>query len=120
MHAGEFLQASHSPKSEHGSLPSPEREVRVLRSVVLVATDLLAVLVSNILHRSTVRWASVCDDDLSISVSFHRFPEEFQCSGLIALLCDEALQDFALMINGAPKVMPYHPLTSDTQFHAQP
>ena len=54
MHAGELLQTSRAPKPEHSSLFSPEGEVRILRAVVLVATDLLAVLVADVFHCGAV------------------------------------------------------------------
>lgn len=73
MHGGELLQTSHSSKPEHGALSSPEGEVRVFCPIVLVAADLLATFVPDILHRSAVGRAAVRDDDLRIDVSFHCF-----------------------------------------------
>ena len=89
MHGGEFLQASHSPEAEHCSFPPSEGEVRVSRSVVLVATDLLAVDVADFLHRSAVGRASVRDNYLRIAVTLHCFFEEFQCSSFVASFGDE-------------------------------
>ena len=73
MHAGELLQTSRAPKPEHSSLFSPEGEVRILRSVVLVATDLLAVLVADVFHCGAVGWAPIGDYDAWIAISFHCF-----------------------------------------------
>ena len=50
MHGGEFLQTSHSSKLEHRSLSSPEGEEGIFRPVILMATDLLAVSISNLFH----------------------------------------------------------------------
>jgi hypothetical protein len=50
----EFLQIAHPSKSRHGPLSSSEGQVRVFRSVVQVATDLLAVLVPDLFHGSSV------------------------------------------------------------------
>ena len=69
MYGGELLETSHSPKPEHRPLPSPKGEVGVLRSVVLVATDLLAVFVSNLFHCRAIRGAAISHYDLRVAVS---------------------------------------------------
>ena len=38
-----------------------------------------------------IRAKLVRDDDLSLAVLLHGFSHEFQCTGLIASLCDEKL-----------------------------
>ena len=102
MHTGEFLQASHSPETKHCTFSSSEGEVRVFRPVVLVATDPLAVFISNLFHCGAIRRASVCDDDLRISVSFHCFLQKFQGSSLVAFLGDDGFQEFSFMIDRSP------------------
>ena len=49
--------------------------------------------------------APVSHNYLRIAIPFHGFSHEFQCRGLIARLRNERLQNFALMIDSAPKVM---------------
>ena len=105
MHGGEFLQASHSPETKHCTLSSSEGEVRVFRSVVRVATDLLAVLVADLVHGCAIRWAAVGDNHLRIAVSLHCFLQEFQGGGFVAPFRDIGFQYFAFVINGAPEIM---------------
>ena len=109
MYGGELLQTSHSPKPEHSAFSSPEGEMGILGPIVHMATDLLAVFISNLFHCGAIRRASICDDDLRIPVSFHCFLQEFQGSSLVAFLGDEAFQHFALMIDGTPEIVGFAP-----------
>jgi len=70
-----------------------------------MATDLLAVDISNLFHGCAIRRTTICDDDLRIAVSFHCFVQEFQCSSLVASLGDIAFQYFAFVVDGAPEIM---------------
>ena len=77
----------------------------ILCSIVEMANDLLAVNHSNLLHGSTIRPQSVSNDCLGYTVSLHGFLQKPECSGLITGFGDIALQDFILMIDGAPEVV---------------
>ena len=70
MYAGEFLQAPHASKSERGSLSWWEGEVGVFRSIIHVATVLLAAFVSNLFHHGIVGGTPVGDDHLPVVLAF--------------------------------------------------
>src|SRR6056297_880336 len=106
MDGGEFLQTSHAPEPEHRPLPSSERQVRVLRSVVRPASGFLPIRRTQVLQRRAVGAQLVCHENLYATVLIHRFSEEFQSRLLVPGLRDEALQDLALVIDSPPKVMP--------------
>lgn len=79
--------------------------MRVFCSVVQVATDFLAVFVSDLFHGGAIRAKSVSDDHSRCPVSFHRFLHKGKCRLLIPGLSDVAFQYFTFVIDGAPEVM---------------
>ena len=50
----EFLQVRHSPESRHSSFSPSKGQVAVLGPVVEMATDLLAVFISDLSHSGAV------------------------------------------------------------------
>jgi hypothetical protein len=70
-----------------------------------MATSFLARLISDDLHRGPIGRASVRDDNMRIAVPLHCFLEEFQRSSLIPLFRDIGFQDFAFVVDSAPKIM---------------
>jgi len=101
----ELLQTSRSSEAEHGSLSSSKRQVRILGSIVQPTTCLLAICVADDLHGSAVRPQKISHDDMWSTISFHCFPEEFQCRFAIPALGDIAFKHFALVINGPPEIV---------------
>ena len=73
MHGDEFLKTSHASKPKHSAFSPSEGEVRIFCSVVLVATDLLAVLVPDFVHGCAIGRAAVGDDELRVAIPFHSF-----------------------------------------------
>jgi hypothetical protein len=69
----------------------------------------LATLVPDDLHCGTIGRTSVRHNDVGITVSLHCFLEEFQRSSLIPLLRDIGFQDFAFVVDSAPKIMALSP-----------
>ena len=75
----EFLQVRHSPEPGHRSLSSPERQVAILRPIIKMATDLLAVDISNVFHRGAIRPEPIRHDGSRCAVALHGFSQEPQC-----------------------------------------
>lgn len=101
----ELLQTSHAPEPQHRALPSSEGKMRVLGPIVGPPRDLAIIATAEVLQGSPVGAQLVCDDCLRAPVTTHGFLQEFQCSLTIPALRDVALEDFSLMIDGAPEVM---------------
>jgi len=70
-----------------------------------MSTGFLACLIADDLHRGPIGRASVRDDYAWITVSLHCFLEEFQRSSLIPLFRDIGFQDFAFVVDSAPKMV---------------
>ena len=62
MGRDEFLQVGHSPETRHRTLSSPERQVRILGSIVEMSADLLATDISDVLHCGAVGSKPISDD----------------------------------------------------------
>src|SRR6056297_2243372 len=99
---GEFLKTSHPPEPEHRPLPSSERQMRILCPVVQPATRLLPICHTKVLHGRAVGAQLIRHVAIARTMPAHRFLEEFQCGLFISCLRHEALEDFSLMIDGAP------------------
>ena len=72
------LKLAHPSKSRHRPLPSSERQVAVLSSVVEVTADLLAVLGPDGFHRGPIGSKPVSDDGAGRAASHHRFLQKRQ------------------------------------------
>jgi hypothetical protein len=79
--------------------------VGILHSIIQPAAASLQFLSSHILQCGFVSRISICHQRFWLTVFPHQFPEEFQCCSLVSSLRDNAFQDFALMINGAPQIV---------------
>jgi hypothetical protein len=79
--------------------------VRILGPVVEMTTGFLARLISNHLYRGPIGGAFVRHHGIRISISPHCFLQEFQRSSLIPLLRDIGFQDFAFVVDSAPKIV---------------
>ena len=77
----------------------------VLRPIIQMATDLLAVFVSDLFHCGAIGPKSVGNDGFWSPVSFHRFFQKDKRRLLVPGLGDVALQDFSFMIDGSPQVV---------------
>ncbi len=105
MDGGEFLQVSHPPEAGHGAFSSSEGQVGIIGTIVQPAPGLLPIGVSDLLHGGAVGAQLVGDDLFRTTVTFHQFPEEFQCRLAIAALGDQGFEDLALVIDGSPHVI---------------
>ena len=101
----EFLEVRHSPEPRHRSLSSSEGQVAVLGPVVEMATDVLAVFVSDLFHGGAIRSKSIGGDEPRCSIPFHGFLQKCKCRLLIPGFGDVAFQHFTFVIDGAPEVM---------------
>ena len=77
----------------------------ILRSVIEMPTDLLAVMHSNLFHCRAIGPKSVSDHRFRCSVSLHGFLQKPKRGRLIPGFGDVAFQHFALVIDGAPEIM---------------
>ena len=105
MGRSEFLQVAHPSKSRHRPLSSPKRQMTVFDSVVEMTTDLLAVPVSNLLHRGPIGAKSICDDAFRSAISLHGFLQKGKYRLLIPGFGHIRFQHFAFMIDGPPEIM---------------
>ena len=80
--------------------------MQILNPVFQPATGFLPACGTDLSQSRTVRAQKVRNDYLRATVLTHRFLKEFQCGLLVACLRDKAFEDFALMINGTPKIVP--------------
>ena len=105
MYRNEFLQTLHLPEFQHRAFLSSEWEVRIFGAIVDPPPGFLPAFVADYLHRSAIRSELVRYYDLRIAISLHGFSQEFQGSSLVASLGNETFQNFAFVIDGAPKVV---------------
>jgi len=102
----EFLQCSHAPEAEHRPLPSSERLMRILGTIVHPAASLLPVANAELAKRGTVGAQTVGNEFIGVAMALQRFPQEFQGRLLVARLRHEALEHFAFVVDGTPEGMP--------------
>ena len=105
MNGREFLKRSHLPKPLHCPFASPEGLVRVFRLIVQPTACLLARSVADRSQRCPVGAKLVGDDGFRSAMSFHRFAQKPQRCLAIAALGDIGLEDFALLVDGASKIV---------------
>ena len=74
--------------------------------VVEPAAHLPTIKISQLSHRDGIGSQAVGDDLVRPTVALQRLLHERQSRSFVALLCDEALQDLAFVIDRAPQVMP--------------
>lgn len=70
---GEFLQTSHLPEAQHRPLPSSERQVRILNTVIPPAPRFLAMNGADFAQRSTLGPEFVGHDYLGMAMFAHCF-----------------------------------------------
>src|SRR3984957_13574055 len=78
--------------------------MRILRPIVEAATDLMPIGCANFFHHRGIRTKPVGDDLLRSAVLLHDPLEKFQRRSLVPPRGDHRLQDFAFMVDGAPKI----------------
>lgn len=105
MKGCKFLQTFHSPKPQHSPLSSSKWLMRILSTIVQPSTTLALFECSYSLDRGAIGRQSIGHERFDLAMPSQRFPEEFQCSLLIAALGDEAFKDLALVVNCAPEVV---------------
>ena len=86
------------------SLPSPDRQMRIFRPIVLPhPARLVALCQAQIPGRGAVRSKLVGDDRLGMdAVVPKQFPQQLQRRRLVATFLDQHVQDLALVVDGAP------------------
>ena len=102
---GEFLEASHSSKSEHRPLSSSKGQVAVLGPIVEPPPDFLVIIIADCLHCGSIRLQPICHYGLWLAVSLHRFAQKLQRCLAIPAFSDKRFEHFAFMIDGPPEVM---------------
>ena len=105
MNGREFLKRSHLPKPLHCPFSSSERLVGVFRPIVQPAACLLALSIADRSQRCPVRAKLVGHDCFRLAVSFHGFAQKRQRCLAIAALGNIGFEDFAFMVDGAPKIV---------------
>ena len=105
MSRGEFLQVAHPSKPAHRAFPPAQGQVTILRSVVEMTTDLLAVAISYLFHCGTIRPKPVRDDRSWRSVSLPGFLQKPKCSGLIPGFGDVTFEYFTFVIDSPPEIV---------------
>ena len=70
-----------------------------------MTSALLGTGISDLIHGRAIRVALVSHNDLRIPIPPHGFSYEFQCRSFVTNLRDEGLQDFTLVVDGAPKIV---------------
>ena len=79
--------------------------MRILGPIIEMATDLLAVDISNVFHGSAVGSQAIRHDRARCPVALHRFSQELKCCRFVSSFGDVAFQNFAFMIDRSPKVV---------------
>ena len=107
MDGDEFLQTSQLPEVLHRPLPSSERQMRILGAIVQPAPSFPPVRIANFLNSSTVGAQFVSNDSIRSAVASHCILYKLQCSSLIPCPRHVTFQDFSLVINSSPQVVPF-------------
>src|SRR5271155_1504988 len=81
----EFLQRLQTSKQLHRPLSPSKRLMRILRSIVEPTTDLLAIGVADLFHRSGISAQPVGDDRPRSTVCLHNPLEKLQRRSLVPL-----------------------------------
>ena len=87
----------------------------ILGAIVQPPASLLLFRHPDLFQGSAIRAQQVRNKNVGPTMLAHCFLEKFQCRLLVACLGDKALQDFALVINGPPKIVPL-PIDCDEDF----
>ena len=90
MDRGELLQRHHLSESEHRPLSSPEREVTIFNPIISPPSDLLFLLVAELVYGRPVGAQPVGSDRLGRVMRLQRFLHEPQGRCLVAGLGDVA------------------------------
>ena len=105
MNSGELLETSHAPEPEHCPLSSSEWQVRILRSIFEPPTGFLTGACANVAQGGSIGSELISNNLFGSAILTHCLLWEFQCGLLVAGFCDEALENFALVVDCPPKVM---------------
>ena len=81
-----------------------QRMIREAGAHVEEDTDLVPVGVAQLFHRSGIRAKPVGHNAARLAVPLHDPLEKLQCRTFVSSCGDHSLQDFALMIDGAPEI----------------
>lgn len=103
MIRGEIRQTLLSPEPQHALLTPSEKQVRILRKIVLPAAAFLSVADAEFIARSAIGADAIRHQFLGTTVVFRRFLEEFQLALLVARLRHEALEQLSLVVDCSPK-----------------
>ena len=106
--ACELRWTAHPPDAKHSTFPSSERLMGIFSMVVQLTACFPIVDSIQSFERSAIWRRAIGDDCLYLAVPLLRFPEEFQCRLLLALLRHETYEDLAFMIDRTPEKM-LHP-----------
>ena len=105
LDGGELLETLHRPESVHGFLSSPSWLMRVFSPVVAPPPRLLTAGTPELTERGLVAAQLVGHDHVRAPIPLHCLAQKLQCCFAIPALRDIRLKDFALVIDGAPKIM---------------
>ena len=97
------LRRSSRFETLHSSFPLSDWQVRILGSVVLPATKIMALGKAQILQSSTVRWQFVCDNgNRDKALLSQQFAHQFERRLLVSARPNQDIQHFAFAIDSAP------------------
>ena len=102
---GEFLQRLHPSEPLHRAFSSAERQVAIFGPVVQPTAHFATLKIAQFPHRRWVGSQPVGDHGFGPTMPLQRLLQKVQSRRFIPFLGDVALQDFALVIDGAPEVM---------------
>ncbi len=105
MNRGELLQRLHVSKTQHASLPSPERKVRILGPVVQPTAHFAAVQIAEFPHSCWIGFQAIGDVSFRFPVPLQRIFQNPQSRSFFPFLGNVAFQDLAFVINRTPEVM---------------
>jgi hypothetical protein len=105
MNCREFLKSPHLAKPLHCPFSSSEGLVGVFRPIVQPTACLLARSVAGRPQRCPIGAKLVGDDCFRSAISFHRFAQKFQRCFAVAALGNIGFEDFALLVDSAPKIV---------------
>src|SRR5271166_3789995 len=100
----EFLQCLGAPEPLHGSLSSSKRLMRVFRPIVEATTNLVAIDVADLAHRSGIRAKPVGDDVPRAAIFLHDALQKVQRRSLVPLRGDHRFQNLAFVIGSPPEI----------------
>src|SRR5271157_2561340 len=104
MNCAEFLERLGASEPLHGSLSSSKRLMRVFHPIVEATTNLVAIDVADLAHRSGIGGKPVGDDAPRPAIFHHDPLQKLQRRGLVPLRGDHCFQNLAFVIDSPPEI----------------